>query len=224
MAHGCWIALLAGAVALAQENPTRKAAEYPVHATTAAFDIGAEYMVHSIPAEDGEIFTNDYLVVEVAIYPTHGPVTMSAERFTLRLNGKKSVLYAQSPGMVAASLKYPDWEGVQPRLTGDVGIGDGQIVVNGTPQVGRFPGDPADRRVPRPTTDPPKTDEAPPPKSEAMSIDEKIARAALPEGQLRTPKKGALFFPFKGKTKSIHSVELLYEDEVGNKVALKLLQ
>ncbi len=214
--------MLAGVVALAQENPTRKAGDYPVHATTAAFDIGAEYMVHSIPAESGEIFTNDYLVVEVAIFPTHGPLTMSAQRFTLRLNGKKSVLYAQSSGMVAASLKYPDWE-EHPRLTGDVGIGDGQILINAPPQVGRFPGDPADRRVPRPTTDPPKTDEAPPSKPEAMPIDEKIARAALPEGQLRAPKKGALFFPFKGKTKSIHSVELLYEDDAGNKVALSLL-
>jgi len=222
VAHGCWIALLAGAVALAQENPTRKAAEYPVHATTAAFDIGAEYMVHSIPTEDGNLFANDYLVVEVAVYPTHGLVNMSAERFTLRLNGKKSVLYTQSPGMVAGSLKYPDWDGVQPRLTGNVGVGDGQILINGPPQVARFPGDPAERRVPRPTTDPNKTDEATPPKPEAMSIDEKIARAALPEGQLRSPKKGALFFPFKGKTKSIRSVELLYEDEAGNKTTLTL--
>ena len=201
---------------VAQNDPARKASEYPVHAAWPDFDIGAEYMLHSIPAENGEIFARDYLVVEVAIYPEKRPVSMSSARFALRMNGKKDVVLSQTPGFVAASLKYPDWE-ERPAVVAQAG----PLIIGRPQHTGRFPGDPGDRqaRLPLPR-DQDGTDAAGQPK-EQYSVDQLVARAALPEGEIRVPKKGALFFPFRGKTKSVRSLELLYED-AGHKELLKL--
>ena len=51
-----------------------------------------------------------------------------------------------------------------------------------------------------------------------VSIDDRIA---LPEGEQLLPVSGLIFFPFRGKTKSIKLAELLYEGPAG-KAALKL--
>ena len=84
-----------------------KAADYPLHTSVGDVSIGAEYLVHSIPVGDQTFLTPDYLVVEVALYPkANDPIVISDETFTLRVNGKKQVIYPQSPGFVAASMKY----------------------------------------------------------------------------------------------------------------------
>jgi hypothetical protein len=43
----------------------------------------------------------------------------------------------------------------------------------------------------------------------------------VPDGDLKTPFAGLLFFPFRGKTKSIKTMELLYQGPAGT-IALKL--
>ena len=55
----------------------------------------------------------------------------------------------------------------------------------------------------------------------AMSIEDRIKHAAVPEGDIKTPFAGLLYFPFRGKTKSIKTMDLLYEGPAG-KFALKL--
>jgi len=127
------------------------AADYPVHAQFQKFEIGAEYLVHNIPAEKGEYWAKEYLVVEVAIFPSSGnALRISSGDFTLRVNGKK-ILDTVSAGTVAAALKYPDWE-QRANLSATVGIGDGAVVVGAPPVVGRFPDDPRgipDARAPQ---------------------------------------------------------------------------
>ena len=208
-------------MAWAQYDVSRKANEYPVHAAWPRFEIGAEYLVHSIPAENGSLFAKDYLVVEVAIYPAKQPVMISDAHFTLRMNGKKSVLTAENASFVAASIKYPDWE-ERPRLVGTAGIGDGSVSVGAPVPTERFPGDPSARRPVGMPHKEPETDAAGNPRPD-KSVDDLIARAALPEGEARTPRKGALFFAFKGKLKSIRSLELIYDDGHGDVRSLGLL-
>ena len=71
----------------------------------------ADYLVHSIPAHSQTFFAADYLVVDVAVFPSRlEPVEIGTNTFTLRINGRKEVIFPDSPGFVAASLTYPDWE------------------------------------------------------------------------------------------------------------------
>ena len=220
MVRGFLLVLFAATLAGAQDDASRKANDYPAHASWPQFDIGAEYLIHSIPTEVGAIFARDYLVVEVAIYPGKHPVMISSAAFTLRVNGQRTVLYPESPGFVAASLKYPDWE-PRPTLVGSVGVGDGSVIVGAPTPVGRFPGDPTGNpRVQLPRKQPDTGAEGHPKKA---SIEELVTRAALPDGEARIPAKGSVYFAFTGKLKSIHSLELLYDDTRGNKGSLSVL-
>lgn len=207
----------------AQEAADRKPSDYPIHAKAAGFEIGAEYLVHSLPTANGNYYVHDYLVVEVAIAPAHPPLTVSSQRFTLRLNRKKPVLYSQSPGMVAASLKYPDWEN-QHSMTAEAGMGDRSVILRSPQPVERFPGDPRPRqnRLPVPTREPDETSPTGEPKQGAMPVEEAVARAALPEGETAIPRNGALFFPYQGKLKSIHSMELIYDDSQNAPTVLRI--
>src|SRR6267143_875960 len=117
--------------ALAWAQPREKASDYPEHAKL---------------AERGVLVASDYLVVEVAVFPlTLAGVTVSSRQFTLHVNGKKTPVFTQSPGMVAASIKYPDYERTRLRLVAQAG----PVIIGGTQPVGRFPGDPSARRPPR---------------------------------------------------------------------------
>ena len=208
------------AVTSQEKEPRSKASDYPVHAQVANAEIGAEYLVHSIPAATGSYLAKEYLVIDIGIFPTSLEGAMvSCGQFTLRINHSKTLLYSQSPGMVAAALKYPDWE-QRPELTASAGVGDGAVVF-GPPRVGRFPGDPTSpqsRVPPLPRAPEDNTVE----KAQQMPVEEAVARAALPEGHADRPAKGCLFFPFKGKTKSIRSLELEYEAAGGVRARLAL--
>ena len=173
-------------------------------------EIGAEYLVHSIPGERGDYFAKEYLVVEVAVFPASKEgLKISSGHFTLRIN-KKSVLSAQSAGMVAAALKYQDWE-QRPQVTAEAGP-----LIYGAPQAGRFPGDPT-QPSPLPTPRvPDQTDSANVAKQPDLPIDDAISRAALPEGVIAERVKGCLFFRFEGKLKSVKSLELIYDAGPGS--------
>ncbi len=203
-----WIALLAVCAACGQDDG-RKASDYPAHAVWSQFEIGAEYLIHSIPTAKGALYARDYLVVEVAIYPGKQPVEISTNNFTLRVNGKKVVLHTESAGFVAASLKYADWE-QRPTLIGTAGVGNGTVVIGKPPNQGRFPGDPTqDRRLPEPRH-PDDTDASG--QANRVDIDELVKLAALPEVETRERVKGCLFFAFEGKIKSIRTLDLEYGD------------
>lgn len=197
------------------------AVDYPVHGQFQKFEVGAEYLVHNIPAEKGEYWAKEYLVVEVAIFPGSGEhLRISSNEFNLRVNGRK-ILDTVSPGAVAAALKYPDWE-QRANLSAAVGIGDGAVVVGAPPSVGRFPGDPRgipDARAPQPRSTEETYGVAP---AQSLPIEQAIANVALPEGLVTKPVKGCLFFRFEGKLKSVRSLELVYTGESGSQTALAL--
>jgi len=187
-----------------------KASDYPAHVSLAGMEIGAEYLVHSIPGESGFYIAKEYLVVDVGVFSTtHEGVAVKNDQFSLRINDGKLVLSPAAPGTVAGALKYPDWEN-QRAATAQAGP-----VIYGTPSpVGRFPGDQrAPPPVPRPVEDPPD-----PSGSETRapkSIDESIAGIALSEGPTNKTAKGCLFFRFTGKMKSIRSLDLVYDGGEG---------
>jgi len=193
----------------AQTAATRaKATDYPVHATLPNMDIGVEYLVHSIPGENRFYIAKDYLVVEVAAFPKDA-IALSAGKFTLLVNGKNT-LYTVSPGMVAASIKYPDWEQHR-QVTTEAGNGNASVVFGAPRPVGRFPGDNRDN-VPMNIPRPPQPDDGKDlDKAHERPIEESIANAALPEGSTAKPVKGCLFFSYSGKTKSIKSLALIYD-------------
>ena len=193
----------------AQDAPRSKASDYPAHIALPTLEIGAQYLVHSIPGERGGYFAKEYLVVEIAVFPTTRVTQrISSGQFTLRIN-KKSALIAQSPGMVAAALKYPDWE-QRPQMTAQAGP-----LIYGAPQSGRFPGDPTQPRpLPTPRV-PDQSDSGNVEKQRDVPIDEAITHAALPEGVTAESVKGCLFFRFEGKLKSIKSLELIYDPGAG---------
>jgi len=196
-----------------------KATDYPIHAMAGKVAIGADYLIHSIPAGDQTFLAKDFLVVEVALFPAMAqPVSIDGNTFTLRLNGAKLPLASIPPGFVAASLKYPDWE-QHPTAVASGGVGNAGVTI-GPPTVARFPGDPnASHPLPRgPTAEERNGVE----RSQPDSADEVIARTALLEGQTDHPISGFLYFPYKGKIKSLKSIELIYQSKDGS-VTLKLL-
>ena len=91
----------------AQDKPTGrvKASEYPAHAAIPGLEIGAEYLVHSIPGDNGYYYADNYLVVDVGVFPFSGEaIRIESRKFALRINQGKSVYAADSPGTVAASI------------------------------------------------------------------------------------------------------------------------
>lgn len=210
------ILVLAAASATAQFSaeaqhgtaPKPSAAGYPAHADLGKFAIGAEYNVRSVGGEKEMFVVPEYLVIEVAVYPAKGQrIEVTSAHFMLRINGKKkNTLFPQTPAMVAASLKYPDWE-QRPSLVMSGGYGDGQIIVGRPRDVARFPGDRREdqRRAPRPQIGDPQ--QAKP----GMTAEEVAVDRALPTGPTAGPISGYLYYFFKGKPKSIKSLELIYD-------------
>jgi hypothetical protein len=200
----------------AEGTPAKpSAAEYPAHATSGNLAIGAEYMVHSFGSGEQMYLAENYLVVEVALFPPKGEgITADAARFTLRVNGKKTLLYAQNPPMVASNLNRRDYNA--PRgPTADLGVG-GVNVGLGYPQ-GRspVPGAPDDRRR---LPNPPRAPDAGAPgggePKEQVRPEEVLLRTALPEDAHRGPVSGFLYFPYTGKASGLKSIDLLFQDAV----------
>jgi hypothetical protein len=217
------IALISCGWLCGQTTAKDKPADYPAHATLGTTSIGAEYLVHSIPAGNQTLLASEYLVFEVAVFPPRDrAVEIASGTFTLRLNGKKQVLYPVAPGFVAASLKYPDWE-LRPNAQVTAGVGDTGVVIGRPPVVGRFPDDPrpGQSRLPRAPKAPVPDDQRGVEREEPETTDQIIARTALPDGPVAKPVSGYLYFAHKGKAKTVKSLELIYQDKA-DIVTLKL--
>ncbi len=200
------------------------AADYPIHAQMGEAWLGADYHVRSVLARGQSIMVQDYLVVEVALYPPPGKsLAVSAGQFTLRLNGKKQLLHAQAPGFVAAALKYPDWER-RPTLVATGSVGNAGVIIGRPEQTERFPDDnrPTRTRLPAPPRAPAPENPSGLDKEEPPKPEELVVEAALPGGEFKGTVSGYLYFAYKGKTKSIRTLELLYEGPAGA-AALRLL-
>lgn len=196
-----------------------KPAAYPVHGSSPDAGIGVEYLVHSFSGKQGTYIARDHLVVEIGVFPAK-ELMVSSSHFTLKVNGKKQVLFAQPPQFVAAAMKWDDWEN---RRQMEVYAGAGDATIGANPRwEPRFPGDNRQRRMPAPPKAP-EPEHASVSRAEHPEKAEEVAvQSALVEGPTAFPTAGYLYFPFKGKPKSIKSLELIYTGP-GGSIILKLI-
>jgi len=178
-------------------DPRSAATDYPAHAEWAGGSIGAEYLVHSVPTEQSMLFADNYLVIEVGVFPKNKQETpIPGITFHLMVNGKLRI-DADAPGMVAGSMSFSGLPG----------------------QNGHFPNDPTVQQpLPRPPNPGAGTNSEP---TEPLTVDDLLKHAALPATAAK-PAGGLLFFPFEGKTKKIRTLELVWEPPNAEPVTLKL--
>ena len=196
-------------------EPKPAASDYPVHGAAGNVALGAEYLVRSFSGRGRTFFAPDHLVVEVAVYPPKGEaVAVSTGQFSLRINGKKEMIPAQGPEFVAAGFKYPDWE-QRRRLEAMGGVGNAGVIVGRPEPRERFPGDPRPsvNRLPAPPRAPEDRQGVEP--DQPVRAEDVVIECALLEREIRSASAGYLYFPFKGKTKSIRSLELVYRGRPG---------
>ena len=196
------------AVALAREAPAQEAqrispraapTDYQAHAAAGSVTIAAEFDGHSVPTPEAVLKSDDFVAVEVGVYgPSGARLTLSTGDFSLRLNGKKVALPAQPFAAVYRSLKDQDWSppasaesGKSSKTKIGGGGGGGQNDGDNLPPIIHIPIE-VERR---------------------MQV--RVQKAALPEGDRALPEAGLIFFPHKGKTDKLESIELIYEGPAG---------
>ena len=177
--------------------PRASPADYQTQGRVGQVTIGAEFTRHSVPTPEAAYSTEDYIVVEAALFGApQAHLTISASDFSLRINGKKKLLASQPYALVASSLKDPSWSPPPAPEKSKTSFGSG----------GQGDSAPAVVHAPIGVT---------------HAMDVNVKRAILPEGDRALPEAGLLFFEFRSKDKNIHSVELLYEGPAG-KATLEL--
>lgn len=172
--------------------PRATPGDYQVVGKAGSVTIAAEFDGHSVPLAEGPLTTNDFVVVEAAVFgPAGARLTLTPENFSLRINGKKAPLPGQPAGPVLRSLKDPSYE---PLVKSDVGKTKTNVGGGGGGQ-----------------------DDAPPPPPKVpievqLAMEKHTKKAAMPEGDRALPQAGLLFFEFGGKARS---VELIYNGPAG---------
>jgi hypothetical protein len=179
--------------------PRTAPTEYQAHAQAGAVTVAAEFTRHSVATLQATLSTEDYVVVEVGLFgPPETRIKLSHEDFSLRINGKRFPLPAQPYGLVCSSLKDPEW--LPPETEGSkskTGIS--------TDGGGQNPGD-------APPT-PPKM-----PFELVRVMQQRVQKAALPEGERLLPVGGLIFFEYHGKPAGIKSIDLTYDGPAGKAV------
>ena len=172
-------------------------ADYQAQGQAGTVTVAAEFKGHSVPTPQGTLNTEDYVVIETALFgPPGARVKLSSDDFSLRINGKKAPLPSQPYGLVAGSVKDPEWEPPAPAESkSKTRVGSG-----GRAQQGDSSAPPAPIQIPI---------------GVRRAVAQRVQKAALPEGDRTLPQAGLIFFQFRGKTQSIHSIELIYAGPEG---------
>src|SRR3954452_17274972 len=148
--------------------PRAAASDYQSHAQAGTVTIAAEFTGHSIPTLEGPLTSEDYVAVETALFgPVGTQMKISAENFSLRVNGKKGSLPSQPYGLIITSLKDPEWvppEPPAPKSKSSIGAG------------GQGAGD---------ANSPPAPVKIPIPVQRAMA--QRVQKSSLPEGDRALP-------------------------------------
>jgi len=177
--------------------PRATPADYQAHAQAGAVTIAAEFTGHSVATPEALLTTEDYVVVEVGIFgapETH--LKLSFEDFSLRINGRKMPVPADQYGLVFASLKDPEWEPPEAaadkkKSKGGLNTGSGQSDTGSLPPIVHVPIE----------------------LKRKMQL--RVQKASLPEGERPLPAAGLIFFPHRGKTENLRSIELIYSGPAG---------
>ena len=179
--------------------PRSGAADYPAQARVGKVTIAAEFAGHGIPTTDGVLSSDNYVVVELAVFGPEGTrLPVSFSDFSLRVNGKKNGVQAEPFERAGASAKDPEWiPPEKPEKASSTSIGGGGRNESNAPP----PGPPAELR---------------------RAWAKRVMQAAWAEGERPLPRAGLLYFPYGGQAKGIHSLELIYSGEAG-KATLNLM-
>jgi hypothetical protein len=170
--------------------------DYQAHAAAGKVTVAAEFLGHAVPIPDGPMYnTEDYVAVEAAVFgPAGARLKISSDDFSLRIYAKKAKPVPSEPfGAVFKSLKDPEWEDANAPKK-DAGA---STSINGGGK----------------QSEPPAPVHMPIPLRHAM--EQRVEKVALPEGDRALPQAGLIFFPFRGKTEKIHSMELIYAGPAG---------
>jgi hypothetical protein len=181
--------------------PRATPGDYYTHAQAGPITIAGEFRGHSVPNAQVILATEDFVVVEVGFFGApDARLNLSSDAFSLKINGKKP-LTAQPYSTVFSTLKDPEWEPpvpVAPKSSTSLGSGGGG------------------QNDPGATPAPPKV-----PFETQRGWNQRLTKAALPEGDRALPAAGLVFFKYHGKTDNIDSIELTYAGPAG-KTVLKL--
>jgi hypothetical protein len=143
----------------------------------------------------GPLTTEDFVVVETALFGApDARMKISADDFTLRVNGKKAPLSSLPYGMVLSSAKDPEWAPPEP------------VKSKSKTTLGGGGGDQGDNAPPPPVKIPIEVQRA---------MAQRVQKATLPEGDRPLPQAGLIYFQYRGAAKGIHSVELIYAGPAG---------
>ena len=187
----------------AKPIPPRAApADYQGRAQVGNFTIAADFTGHAVPTSHGPLTTEDYVMVEVAVFgPADAKLKLSMDDFSLRINKSKKATPISRYEMVFHSLKDPEYEpavAVEKKSKSSLGTGGG---------------DKGDSAPPSPP---------PIPFEVRRNMQLRAQKAAFPEGERPLPQAGVLFFQSRKDAKNIQALELLYDGPAGKaKVVLQ---
>ena len=177
--------------------PRASPADYQAQAKVGAVTVAAEFRGHSVPTLQGVLLTEDYVAIETGLFGSPGArIKLSSDDFSLRINGKKTPLPSQQYGLVVGSVKDPEWEPPVPAASkSKTSLGGG-----GKGEQGEANAPPAPVQIPI---------------GVQRAMAQRVQKASLPEGDRTLPQAGLIFFQYRGKTQSIHSIELIYAGPAG---------
>jgi hypothetical protein len=175
--------------------PRAAPSDYQAQGTAGTFTVAAEFLGHSVPTPQGTYNTEDFVVVEAAVYgPPQARLKISFDDFSIRINEKKTASPGQPFGATFRSLKDPEW------APPDQGESKSKTSLNTGGQGGKNDPPPAPVHMPLELQ---------------RAMEQHVQKVALPEGDRALPQAGLIFFPYRGKAAGIHSIELNYAGPAG---------
>jgi hypothetical protein len=172
--------------------PRSSPSDYPAQAKVGNVTLAAEFAEHGIPTPEGVLTSENFVVVELAIFGPQGTrLPVSFSDFSLRINGKKRPVPAEAFERAGASVKDPEWtppEKVEKSSSTSINGGGGG---------GAAPPPPS------------------PPAELRRAWAKRVMQVAWAEGERPLPRAGLLYFPYGGKGSGIHSLELVYDGAAG---------
>jgi hypothetical protein len=174
--------------------PRATPGDYQTHIQAGSVTLAAEFTGHSLPTPDAVLSTENYVAVEVGFFgPPGAHLNLSPGDFSLRINGKKTPSPAQPYAVVFKSLKDPNYAapGSNAKSSKTSLGGSGDQNASPLPPIVHIPID-----VER-------------------TMEQRVQKAALPEGDRPLPQAGLIFFEHHGK---VTSVELTYTGAAGTAI------
>lgn len=187
--------------------------DYQNSAKAGNITIAADFDAHSVPTAEAVFSSEDFVVFDVGFFgPAGAHLVMKPEDFTMQiLKGKKKVSYPAQPyALVFHSLKDPEWEQqiAVEKATQKTTVGSGSGGGGGLGSGGIGAGDP-----------PPPTPRMP--IGTERKMEQRVQKAAMPEGDRPLPQGGLIFFQYHGKPAGMTGLELVYSGAAG-KVSIPL--